>query len=76
MYEGFQALKDREWQDLSEAQRRIVDEQLRDFVHSGIALEARRRFVCCLQNDYSCALENWTPSLYIFRAAVSYVCLT
>jgi len=43
LYEGFQALKDNGWNDLTEAQRRIVDEQLRDFVHSGVALEGEEK---------------------------------
>ena len=34
-----QALKDKSWGELSQAQRRIVDEQLRDFKHGGVALE-------------------------------------
>lgn len=36
-----QALKDNSWDELNQAQRRIVDEQLRDFVHGGVALEVR-----------------------------------
>lgn len=76
LYEGFQALKDRQWQDLSEAQRRIVDEQLRDFVHSGVALEARRRFVSCLQQTTRVHSKIVLPVYTYFRTAMSYVCLT
>lgn len=41
LYEGFQALKEQRWDSLDPAQRRIVDEQLRDFIHSGVALEVQ-----------------------------------
>lgn len=46
LYEGFRALKETQWESLSAAQCRIVDEQLRDFIHSGVALEAedKKRF--------------------------------
>jgi oligopeptidase A len=43
LYEGFQALKDKSWGELSQAQRRIVDEQLRDFKHGGVALEGEEK---------------------------------
>jgi oligopeptidase A len=43
LYEGFKALKDNSWGELNDAQRRIVDEQLRDFVHGGVALEGEQK---------------------------------
>lgn len=47
LYEAFKAIKDGPlWKNLSEAQRRIVDGELRDFVLGGVALEgeAKERF--------------------------------
>lgn len=40
LYEAFKALKEGpEWEDLTAAQRRVVDNELRDFVLGGVALE-------------------------------------
>lgn len=40
LYEAFKALKDSSaWNDLSEAEKRVVDIELRDFVLGGVALE-------------------------------------
>ena len=47
LYEAFKAIKDGPaWETLSEAQKRIVDGELRDFVLGGVALEgeAKERF--------------------------------
>lgn len=47
LYKAFKALKEsKEWDALSSAQRRIVDNELRDFVLGGVALEgeAKERF--------------------------------
>lgn len=45
-----QALKDNSWDELSQAQRRIVDEQLRDFKNGGVALEVRRKVIISKTN--------------------------
>lgn len=40
LYEAFKAIKEGpQWAELTEAQRRIVDGELRDFVLGGVALE-------------------------------------
>ncbi len=40
LYEAFRALRDSpEWDGLSEARKRVVDNELRDFVLGGVALE-------------------------------------
>mmetsp|Transcript_6693 Transcript_6693/g.16110 ORF Transcript_6693/g.16110 Transcript_6693/m.16110 type:complete len:783 (-) Transcript_6693:176-2524(-) len=47
IYEGFKALREGEvWETLTEAQRRVVEGELKDFVLGGVALEgeARERF--------------------------------
>lgn len=42
LYEAFKAIRDSEgWAALSEAQHRIVEGELRDFVLGGVALEVR-----------------------------------
>ena len=41
LYEAFKALKEHSWGSLTEAQKRIVDGELRDFVLGGVALEVR-----------------------------------
>lgn len=44
LYEAFKGIKDGKlWSQLSEAQQRIVDGELRDFVLGGVALEVRHR---------------------------------
>jgi oligopeptidase A len=44
LYKAFQALKDgSEWSGLNRAQKRIVDNELRDFVLGGVALEGKVR---------------------------------
>ena len=43
LYEAFKQIKEGElWGDLTEAQKRIVDGELRDFVLGGVALEVSR----------------------------------
>ena len=48
LYEAFKALRENDsvWKELTEAQKRIVDSELRDFVLGGVALEGadRERF--------------------------------
>lgn len=39
LYEAFKQLKEQQWDNLSGAQRRVVDNELRDFVLGGVALE-------------------------------------
>ena len=41
LYEAFKQLKDRHWDELTAAQRRAVDGEIRDFVLGGVALEVR-----------------------------------
>lgn len=44
LYEAFKGIKEGKlWSQLSEAQQRIVDGELRDFVLGGVALEVRHR---------------------------------
>ncbi|CAK0786373.1 hypothetical protein CVIRNUC_009586 [Coccomyxa viridis] len=44
LYEGFRALREGpEWDSLSEARRRIVESELRDFVLGGVALEGEEK---------------------------------
>lgn len=44
LYQGFKALKDGPvWETLNEAQRRVVDIELRDFVLGGVALEGEKK---------------------------------
>ena len=54
LYEAFKALKDNEgtWSGLSEAQKRVVEGELRDFVLGGVALEVRGE----------CGWVGWVPS--------------
>ena len=45
IYDAFAALKaSAEWESCTEAQKRIVDGELRDFVLGGVALEGAVRF--------------------------------
>ena len=54
LYEAFKQLKEQRWDELSTAQRRAVDAELRDFVLGGVALEVcdeaacRRAAAACL----------------------------
>lgn len=69
LYEGFQALKEQQWDSLDSAQRRIVDEQLRDFIHSGVALE-----VCSLPPLSSISvLFSSLPARHISQALASHL---
>ncbi|CAL5226728.1 g9581 [Coccomyxa viridis] len=44
LYEGFRALREgAEWDRLSEARKRIVESELRDFVLGGVALEGEKK---------------------------------
>lgn len=43
LYEAFTQLKAQQWDDLSGAQRRVVDNELRDFVLGGVALEGAEK---------------------------------
>ena len=43
LYEAFKQLKEQRWDDLTTAQRRAIDAEIRDFVLGGVALEVR----CC-----------------------------
>lgn len=46
LYDAFKGIKEGDlWKQLSEAQQRIVDSELRDFVLGGVALEVRQH--CC-----------------------------
>ena len=42
LYQAFKQLKERHWDELTPAQRRAVDAEIRDFVLGGVALEVRR----------------------------------
>ena len=49
LYEAFKGIKEGKlWNQLSEAQQRIVDGELRDFVLGGVALEVKTQRVECL----------------------------
>ncbi len=47
LYEAFRALRDGpEWDGLSEARKRVVENELRDFVLGGVALEVISLLAC------------------------------
>ncbi len=48
LYEAFKQLKEQRWDELTTAQRRAVDAEIRDFVLGGVALEVRcLGCLCC-----------------------------
>ena len=60
LYEAFRAIREGDlWGALSEAQQRVVEGELRDFVLGGVALEVGRDLVkhcCCARCWGSCCL--------------------
>ena len=49
LYEAFKQLKEQRWGELTTAQRRAVDAEIRDFVLGGVALEVCHRATCAAQ---------------------------
>ncbi len=52
LYEAFKQLKEQRWGDLTTAQRRAVDAEIRDFVLGGVALEVRCVGICAAQQHF------------------------
>ncbi len=60
LYEGFKALRDGPaWDSLSEARRRIVEGELRDFVLGGVALEVGSQCLCSSDLIGCSVLHQW-----------------
>lgn len=60
LYEAFKALKaGPQWSKLSATQQRIVDNELRDFVLGGVALEGEAKERCAACRD-AIVLAAWT----------------
>ena len=59
LYEAFRAIREGDlWGALSEAQRRVVEGELRDFVLGGVALEVGHDL-----DHYCCRARCWGPAV-------------